>query len=344
MPTRALRLHAAHDLRIEPVALPDPGPGEVTVRLGPGGICGSDLHYYHDGGFGPVRVREPIVLGHEAAGTVEATGPGVTLAVGTRVALCPSRPCGACRYCDTGAPNHCLTMRFNGSAMRLPHEQGFFRDRMTLPAVQCHPVSPGTLLEAAACAEPLAVCLHALSRAPSLKGAQVLVTGAGPIGVLCAALAARAGAASVVVTDLHDLPLAVAARMGATETVNVARDPERMAGFEADKGRFDVTFECSAAAPAIRTALMVTRPKGTIVQVGVTGDVAIPLNLLVGKEIALTGTHRFHPEFAEAVALIDSGGFDVGPMITGSYPPDEALAAFEAAGDRTRAVKVQIAF
>jgi L-idonate 5-dehydrogenase len=289
-------------------------------------------------------VREPIVLGHEASGTVESTGAGVALAVGTRVALCPSRPCGTCRYCAGGMPNHCLTMRFNGSAMRLPHEQGFFRDRITLSASQCHAVSPATPLAAAACAEPLAVCLHAVGRAPSLAGAQVLVTGSGPIGVLCAVLAARAGAVAVVVTDLHDLPLGVAARMGATETVNVAREPGRMAAFEGDKGRFDVTFECSAAAPAIRTALLCTRPQGTVVQVGVTGDVAIPLNLLVAKEIALTGTHRFHPEFAGAVALIDSGAVDVGPMITGSFPPDEALAAFEAAGDRTRAVKVQIAF
>jgi L-idonate 5-dehydrogenase len=344
MQTRVCRLHAAHDLRIDTFDLPEPGPGEVMVRLGAGGICGSDLHYFHEGGFGPVRVREPIVLGHEAAGTVERAGPGVSLAPGTKVALNPSRPCMACAFCGKGAFNHCLSMRFSGSAMRLPHEQGFFRERITLPAAQCVPVSDSLGLDRAACAEPLAVCLHARRQAGALTGARVLVTGSGPIGVLCAAVARDGGAAEIVVTDIEDAPLAVARAMGATRTVNVARDPGAMEAFAEDKGRIDVTFECSAAPSAIRGALSCTRPQGTIVQVGVTGDAAVPLNMLVAKEIVWRGTHRFHAEFAEAVAMIAQSRIDVGPMISAAYPMDRALEAFAAAGDRTRAVKVQIAF
>ncbi|HRY26133.1 MAG: L-idonate 5-dehydrogenase [Geminicoccaceae bacterium] len=342
MQTRVCRLHAQGDIRIESIDVAAPGPGEVRLRMGAGGICGSDLHYYQHGGFGPIRVQEPIILGHEAAGTVEAVGPGVDLAIGTKVAVNPSRPCGECGYCQEGKPQHCLQMRFRGSAMRFPHEQGLFRERLVVEAAQCVPVGAGTSLAKAACAEPLAVCLHARSRAGDLRGRRVLVTGAGPIGSLCVAAAATGGAAEIVVTDLHDATLAAAMAMGATRAVNLSREAGAMDEFKADKGCFDVTFECSAAAPAIRTAIETTRPMGRIVQVGVTGDVAVPLNLIVSKEIELVGTHRFHPEFALAVRLIDEGRIDPTPILTGDFPIEDARDAFELAGDRSRAVKVQL--
>lgn len=344
MKTRVCRLYGQGDIRVETDEVAAPGPGEVLLRIGAGGICGSDLHYYQDGGFGPIRVRQPIILGHEAAGTVEAVGDGVDLRPGDPVALNPSRPCGTCRYCAAGVFQHCLDMRFNGSAMRMPHEQGAFRDLMVVPVAQCVPVRQGTSLQKAACAEPLAVCLHARNRAGELKDRRVLVTGAGPIGSLSVAAAAHAGAAEIVVTDLHDATLVAAEAMGATRTINVAREAGEMAAYAADKGHFDVTLECSAAAPALRTAIEVTRPLGRIVQVGVTGDLPVPLNLIVGKEIELVGSHRFHPEFAEAVRLIDGGEIDPTPILTGLYPVEQAVDAFNLAGNRTRAVKVQLSF
>lgn len=349
MQNRLCRLHGMHDLRVETAPVPIPGAGEVLVAVGAGGICGSDLHYYHHGGFGPIRVREPIILGHEAAGTVRAVGPGVTdLASGMRVALNPSQPCGTCRYCRDGLSQHCLQMRFNGSAMRFPHEQGLFRDLVVLPAARCLPVGDHVTLGEAACAEPLAVCMHAVARARDIagdmSGRRVLVTGAGPIGVLCAALAATAGAGEVVVTDLHDLPLSVARAMGASATHDIAADPQALAAYEADKGHFDIAFECSAAAPALRGAIAAVRPQGAIVQVGVAGDLPVPINLLVGKEIALIGTHRFHGEYAQAVAMIDDRRIDLRPMITAALPLTALREAFDMAGDRSRAVKVQITF
>ncbi len=344
MKTRVCRLYGQGDIRIETEEVRAPGPGEVRLRMAAGGICGSDLHYYQDGGFGPIRVREPIILGHEAAGTVEAVGEGVELAPGDRVALNPSRPCLGCSYCKAGKFQHCLAMRFSGSALRFPHEQGAFRDLMVVDAAQCVPVSDGTSFAKAACAEPLAVCLHARNRAGALAGKRVLVTGAGPIGSLCVAAAATAGAAEIVVTDLHDATLAAATAMGATRAVNLVREPEAMTAFQADKGHFDVAFECSAAAAAIRTAIETTRPLGRIVQVGVSGDVPVPLNLIVGKEIELIGTHRFHAEFAEAVGMIDQGRIDPTPILTGGFPIEEAVEAFALAGDRARAVKVQLSF
>lgn len=345
MLTRVARLHGQRDLRIETEDLPELKAGEVLLRMAAGGICGSDLHYYQDGGFGPVRVREPIIAGHEASGHVETIGEDVVgIAPGMLVAVNPSQPCGQCHYCSIGQPIHCLSMRFMGSAMRLPHEQGLFRDRMIVPAIQCHPVAEGITLGEAACAEPLAVCLHAAAQAGDLSGASVLVCGAGPIGLLTIAAVRHAGADEIVATDLSDAALSRAPAMGATTTINVATDPDGLSPWQVDKGRFDVVFDCSAAGPALRSAFAAVKPRGTIVQVGVTGDITIPLNALVGKEIVWRGSQRFDREFAGAVALISTRTIDVRPIISHAFPLEQAVEAFEQAGDRSLACKVQLTF
>ena len=345
MQTRLVRLYGQTDLRLETAEVARPGNGEVLLKTAAAGICGSDLHYYQDGGFGPIRVREPIIPGHEASGYLAALGAGVSgLAIGELVAVNPSRPCGTCRFCLEGLPIHCLNMRFMGSAMRLPHEQGMFRDWIVVPAVQCVSAGPLITPSEAACAEPLAVCLHAVSQAGDLDGKFVLVTGAGPIGTLVTAAARHAGAASVVVTDLADAALQRASSMGATETINVRDHPEQLAVFEKDKGQFDVVFECSAAEPALRSAIAAVRPRGLIIQVGVTGDITLPLNAIVGKELKLIGSQRFDTEFALALKLIAARRIDVRPIISHRFPIDEAVQAFEQAGDRSTACKVQLTF
>ena len=344
MQTRLARLYQKGDLRVEADTVPAPGPGEVLLKMAAAGICGSDLHYYQDGGFGPIRVREPIIPGHEASGIVSQAGEGVDLKPGTLVAVNPSQPCGTCEYCRKGLPIHCLDMRFMGSAMRLPHEQGMFREWLVVPAKQCFEAGAATTAAEAACSEPLAVCLHAASRAGDIEGNRVLVTGAGPIGCLMVAVARHRGAAEIVVTDLADATLERAKAMGAGRTVNVSRDAAALSEFEAGKGYFDLVFECSAAAPAIRSAIAAIRPRGTIVQVGVTGEIPVPLNAIVGKELHIHGTQRFHEEFATAVALIASREIDVRPIISHSLPLEDADAAFKLAGDRTTACKVQLTF
>ena len=348
MRTRVARLYGAHDLRVEEQEVGPPGKGQVLLRMAAGGICGSDLHYYQDGGFGPVRVREPIIAGHEAAGRVVTAGEGVDIAPGTLVAVNPSQPCGTCEYCLRDMPVHCLDMHFIGSAMRLPHEQGMFRDLFTIPARQAYPL-PGRVTEAeAACAEPLAVCLHAVAQARDLlgdlAGLRVLISGAGPIGLLVLAAARHKGARDIVVTDLTDAALTRARDMGAGQTINVATDPEALAPLQRDKGQIDLIFDCSAAGPALRAAFAAIRPRGTIIQVGVTGDIAIPLNALVGKEVTWRGSQRFHAEFAEAVALIGSRQIDLRPIISHSLPLERAREAFDLASDRSLACKVQLTF
>lgn len=345
METRVCRLYGKGDLRIETDVVAEPGIGEVLVRVMRGGICGSDLHYYLDGGFGPIRVREPIIMGHEFGGYIEALGPDVDgLAVGDRVGINPSQPCGTCTYCLDGVPQHCLDMHFIGSAFRLPHEQGGFRERLIVKARQCAKGAPDTDFEKLACAEPLAVCLHAAEHAGDLRGKKVLVNGAGPIGALCVAVAGYLGAAEIIVIDLFGKTLEVAMQMGATRAINIREKPEAIEPYAEDKGYFDVVFECSAAQAAMDTVFRLVRPQGIIVQVGVTGELQVPLNALVGKEVQWIGSHRFHPEYRVAVRLISEGTIDVAPIVTNVYPMAEVLTALETATDRGKAVKVQLAF
>lgn len=342
---RAAVIHAPRDLRVERRALSPVGPGQVAVKITNGGICGSDLHYYLHGGFGTVRLKEPMVLGHELAGTVSEIGAGVSgLAAGQKVAVNPSLPCGHCRYCLAGLPQQCLDMRFYGSAMRTPHVQGGFAERIVCMAAQAVPIPDHVSLEQAAFAEPLAVCLHAVSRAGSLLGKRILVTGSGPIGLLLVIAARRAGAGEIIVTDIREAPLAKARAIGADHAFNLSVDPDALAPYAANKGEFDVAFEASGSPAAILAALPVLRPQGVLVQVGQGGEVALPISGLVGKEIEMRGSFRFHPEFATAVRFISEGLVDVTPLLSAILPLERAVEAFDLAADKDRSIKVQLSF
>ncbi|SAL86699.1 phosphoesterase [Caballeronia choica] len=341
----ALVIHAPLDLRIEDVPTPEPEADQLLIRVRTGGICGSDLHYFNHGGFGTVRIKEPMVLGHEVAGVVAGTGSAVNdMPVGTRVAISPSRPCGQCEYCQQGLQNHCLDMRYYGSAMRTPHVQGAFRQEVVIDRSQAHVVSDALSDAEAAMAEPLSVALHAVRRAGPLLGKHVLVTGCGPIGALIVAAARRAGAAHIVATDVSALPLESAQRVGADEAFNVAETPAALDAFKAGKGTFDVLFEASGNAAALRGALDVVRPRGVIVQVGLGGDAPLPMNVIVAKEFDLRGAFRFHEEFAVAVELLNKGLIDVKPLISDVFSYRDSVQAFVKAGDRTKAMKVLIDF
>lgn len=342
---RICRLHKKGDLRVEVQHSDDMADTSVLVEMQRGGICGSDIHYYQDGGIGAIRVQQPIILGHELSGVVREIGSAVeSIAVGDRVAINPSQPCGRCEYCIKGLQQHCLNMRFMGSAKTLPHVQGGFRDVCIVDMSQCHRVLDHVGFGEAACAEPLAVCLHAAAQTDGITGKRVLVTGAGPIGALCVAVAAQAGAREIVVTDIFDFTLGIAKAMGAHRTINVGVS---VAGLqeEVDRhGPFDLAFECSGAAPAITSAIECLAPRGMLVQVGVAGNTTLPLDRLVGKEITFRGSMRFHEEFESAVAYINRGSIDVKPLITQTMPMEEAVAAIELATDRSRSVKVQLSF
>ncbi|HUG63256.1 MAG TPA: L-idonate 5-dehydrogenase [Methylomirabilota bacterium] len=341
---KAIVIHGPHDLRIEERDEQEPGPGEVRLRLATGGVCGSDLHYYNHGGFGAIRLKEPMILGHEVSARVEALGDGVSgLAIGQLVAVSPSRPCGVCRYCREGLHNQCLDMRFYGSAMPFPHIQGAFREVLVADAAQCVPADGLTPGEAAM-AEPLAVTLHATLRAGPMLGKRVLVTGCGPIGLLAILSARRAGAAEIVATDLSAFTLEMARKVGADRAIDMRAEPDGLAPYTAQKGHFDVLYECSGAAPALVAGIAALRPRGVILQLGLSGDRSLPMMAITAKELDLRGSFRFHAEFAMAVELMRGGLIDVKPLITHTLPLADAESAFRIASDRTQAMKAQIAF
>lgn len=342
---KALVIHAPGDLRIEDVPTPRMLPHQLKVRVRCGGICGSDLHYYQHGGFGTVRIQQPMILGHEVAGVVEAVGSGLgDFTVGQRVAVSPSRPCGLCRYCQQGLQNHCLDMKYYGSAMRMPHVQGAFRQELVVDATQAHLLADRVSDAEGALAEPLSVALHAVRRAGPLVGKNVLITGCGPIGALLVVAARRAGATHITVTDVAAAPLRSAVKVGADETIDVAQDGAALQRYEADKGFFDVLFEASGNEKALTGALGSLRPRGVIVQVGLGGTMALPINTIVAKEFDLRGAFRFHEEFATAVALLNKGLLDVRPLISASLPYRDASRAFALAADRSQAMKVVLDF
>lgn len=341
---KTLVAHAAKDLRIEDRDVEEIGPEQVEIRMESGGICGSDLHYYHHGGFGTVRLMEPMILGHEVAGRITALGSATSgLSVGQLVAVSPSRPCGACRFCQTGQQNHCLHMRFYGSAMPFPHIQGAFREVLIAEASQCV-AADGLSPQEAAMAEPLAVVLHAARQAGDLFGKKVLVTGCGPIGLLAVLVARQSGASRIVATDISDFTLGKARAVGADDTVNVGTDAGRLDRFTADKGSFDTLFECSGVASALASAIPALRPAATVVQLGLGGDMTLPVQAMTAKEINFKGSFRFHHEFAQAVEMMQNKRLDVTPLITHSLPLDQAVAAFDLASDRSQAIKVQLTF
>ncbi len=343
---RAVVIHAEKDLRVDEVAVGEPGPRQVRVKIEAGGICGSDLHYYLHGGFGTIRVREPLILGHEIAGRIECVGAEVTrVKVGDRVAVNPSRACGQCRYCQMGQQQHCTDMLFYGSAMRFPHVQGGFREMLVIEERQAVKVADHVTATEAAFAEPLAVCLHAVKRAGPLLGKRVLVTGSGPIGILTIIAAKAAGAAEIVATDVVDGPLPTALKMGASRAINVMAEPDRLkAEYGAEKGAFDVMFEASGNQHALTGAFDVVRSGGVIVQIGVGGNFTLPMNVVVAKEFDLRGSFRFHEEFDWAVAMIGSKTIDLSPLLTATIPVERAIEAFDLAADKSKAMKVQLAF
>ena len=335
----ACTLHGALDLRLEPREPRALGPQDVRVRLGAGGICGSDLHYYQHGRAGAFVIREPLVPGHEASGVVDAIGSEVTrVKPGDKVAIDPSHPCGRCDYCRAGRMNLCRTMVFVGSASVFPHAQGMFAEAFVMPERQLTAVPEGDVtLGELACAEPLSVGLHAVQRAGSVLGKRVLVTGGGTIGCMCAIAARLAGAAEVSVADVAERPLQMARSIGADRVV---RSDTGAAGLG---DGFAIAIEAAGVAAALATCLAAVQRGGRIVQVGtLPAELPFPANSVMARELDYVGAFRANGEFDLAVQAIRSRRVDVRPLISAQLPLSRAQEAFELALDRSRSTKVQL--
>ncbi len=336
----ACTLYGPMDLRITEYQTQQPGMHEVRVRLGAGGICGSDLHYYQHGRAGIFAIRAPFVPGHEASGIVESVGPGVTrVQPGQKVAINPSHPCGHCNFCREGRGNLCAQMVFLGSAAIFPHLPGLFREHFLVAEQQLTPIDEsGITLGEIACAEPLSIGLHAMLRAGSVLGKTVLITGGGTIGCMSAIAARIAGAAKVIVCDVQDRALEMARAVGADQCL---RTDQIEASALADTA--DICIEAAGNVSAVNTCLNAARRGARIVQVGtLPPEMLFPANQIMSRELDYVGAFRAHQAFDWAVEAIRTRRADVRPLISAQFPLAQSQEAFDLALDRTRSTKVQL--
>ncbi|WP_336023619.1 NAD(P)-dependent alcohol dehydrogenase [Halobellus salinisoli] len=294
---------------------PEPGPTDVLVAIREVGICGSDVHYYNHGRIGDYVVEDPLILGHESAGEVIAVGDDVSdLEPGDRVALEPGVPCRRCAHCKRGEYHLCEAVEF----MATPPHDGAFAEYVAWPADFAYklPESVSTL-EGALC-EPLSVGIHAVRRGNVATGDTVLVTGAGPIGLLVADAARAAGATDVLITDIVPEKLEYARDRGIDRAVNVAETSLDDAVDEYTDGvGADVVVEASGAEPSIRSTLDGVRRGGTVVLVGLADEAEVPFDVLdvIDNELDVHGSFRYANTYGAAIDLLADDVVDVADMV-----------------------------
>ena len=326
---RSVHLVAVRTLEIRDVPLPpDPGPREVLVKLTAVGLCGSDMHWYLDGRIGPVPASFPQILGHEPVGTIAAIGRDVhSVAVGDRVVVEPTVSCGHCEFCLAGSHNNCVSGVFMGG----PQSPGFFREYAVVPEHNVT-VVPDTFDDlSATLIEPVAVMVNMLEKAPIRCGDTVAVMGAGPIGMLCAAMAKMAGASRVFIADKVAHRLKLAKQMGADVTIHNANQPIAPAILDETRGRgVDIVFDAAASAETINAGLAVARPGGTFVLVGIPSDpsIAVDINMAMAKELRIQTTKRSNHRSQAAIDILKTGRIP-GLVVTHQMPLEQTAQAFD---------------
>jgi L-iditol 2-dehydrogenase len=323
-------------LRLEERPVPEPGPKEVLVEVSSVGVCGSDVHFFEHGRIGLDVVEPPHVLGHEMAGVVVAHGPGATTPpIGSRVAVEPSRPCGVCRVCRAGRYNLCPDMRYFSA----PPMDGAFARFVTAPESFAFPVPDHVSDDAAALIEPVSVVLYAGRRSRIGGGDRVLISGAGPIGLLMAQVARALGATAVAVSDVNERRLALAARTAATQVVDVSTS-----SLQDKVGEVDVFVECSGNPAALSSGINCVRRAGTVTLVGMSPQqtVEIPIAVMQAREITLVPTFRFANVYPAAIELVASAAIDPEAIVTGHFTLEETERALRAGQTDEASVKAMV--
>jgi D-xylulose reductase len=342
---KALVLEEKRRARLREIDVPtEPGPGEVKIDMRVVGICGSDLHYYLHGAIGPFVVREPMVLGHEGAGMVSAVGPGVTeLRPGDRVCMEPGIPQWNSRAARLGLYNLDPAVRFWAT----PPVHGCLMPSVVHPAELTFKLPDNVSYAEGAFVEPLAVGLQAATKARIAPGQTGVVLGCGPIGIVTALAALAAGCAQVIVTDVRQPKLDIAARYSGLVPVNVRREsPVARVRALTDGWGADVVFEASGHAAAFEGITELPCPGGALVLVGMPGKpVAFDVVAAQVKELRVESVFRYANIFPRAVALLASGKIDVKPLISRTFPFAQSVEAFEfAAQGAPDVIKTQIKF
>ncbi|KAI5658806.1 hypothetical protein M9H77_27599 [Catharanthus roseus] len=338
-------LHGVNDIKIQPFKLPTLGAHDVRVSMKAVGICGSDVHYLKTGSCGHYVVKEPMVIGHECAGIIDEVGSEVKhLARGDRVALEPGIGCFQCDRCKEGRYNLCPDMKFFAT----PPIHGSLANKIVHPADLCFKLPENVSLEEGAMCEPLSVGVYACRRAEIGPQTNVLILGAGPIG-LVSLLAARAfGSPRIAVVDVDDYRLQVAKKLGANVVVKVSNNVQdvgaevnriqKAAGFE-----IDVSLDCAGFTKTMTTALSATRNGGKVCLVGMGHcDMTLPLTPAASREVDILGIFRYKNTWPLCIEFIRSGKIDVKPLITHRYgfSQKEVEEAFETSARGGKAIKV----
>jgi len=323
---KAARLHAAGDLRLAEEPAPVPGPGDSLLRVTCVGICGSDLHWWHEAGIGDARLDRPLVLGHEAAGVVEEGENR-----GARVAIDPAIPCGTCRPCLAGYRNLCTRIRFAGHGS----EDGALRDLMAWPSHLLHEL-PGNLSDAeGAVLEPLGVAIHALDLGHLRLGGTAVVAGCGPIGLLLIQLLRAAGASRVVAFEPLAHRRVVAGRFGA----DAVHDPGAVSADDLPDltgGGADVAFEMAGTDQAVQLAMLATRPGGRVVLGGIPDSDRTTFRASTARRRGLTiaMVRRMNDVYPRAIELARSGRVDLAALVSHRFGLADAAEAVTAAAQR----------
>lgn len=309
-------------VEVERAAVPQPGPDQVLIEISAVGICGSDVHYYEHGRIADFVVDQPLVLGHEASGVIRAVGAAVTeRQVGQRVALEPQETCGHCKQCQAGRYNLCPQVQFYAT----PPVHGAFAEYVVLNAGRAHPIPDSMSDEAGALIEPLAVGVTANRKAAVEPGDRVLVTGAGPVGLLAAGVAQARGG-WVAVSDTNDYRLQVAKDRGAHAIIDAGQGSVRE-----QQDEFDVILECSGVAPAVLGAFDAAAPAARVVLVGMgAADMELPVGLIQSRELWVTGVFRYANCYPAAIALAADGAVELDSLVTGRFGIDEVADALTA--------------
>lgn len=341
---QAFVLHGAEDIRLEEVPRPEPGPGEVLIRVRAAGVCGTDVHYHAHGRCGNFVPTRPFILGHEFAGEIVGVGEGGDGGlIGTRVAVDPSRPCGRCRLCRQGRYNLCPEMVYFGSAAVVPPSDGCFSEFVTAPAANCWPLADGFEFAWGALLEPMSVAMHAVQRSGGVSGKTVLITGGGTIGQMILMVAVAFGASRVVVSDVKPFARGFAEGHGASGTLDPTDENCRALAEGFAPGGFEVVFEAAGVAAALDMAFAMTAPGATLVQVGTLPDgTSIPANNLLTREVKYVGSWRFANVFDRVIDMVVSGRIDPRPLITRVFPFEQLPAAIGEAAGGGEILKVQI--
>ncbi len=329
-------------MEIREVPVPEPKEGEVLIKVEYVGICGSDVHYFHDGRCGDFVVDGEFMLGHEAAGVVEKLGPGVTtLAVGDKVALEPGITCGQCEFCKSGRYNLCPDVVF----LATPPVQGCYENYIAFPENMCFKLPEKMTTKEGALVEPFAVGLHAAHQGKVGMGDQAIILGAGCIGLMTLLACKACGATDITVVDVAQKRLDHAMMLGATRVIN-AKEKDVLKEIEtltAGAG-IEKVFETAGSPITIAQTPYLVKKGGTIVLVGMSANPEITYNFgqIMAKEARIESVFRYRNLYAKAIAAV-SNGIDIGTVATHEYAFENIQEAFEAAiNDKENVVKAVI--